>query len=79
MSEYWVVEYELWPLFDAAEDELAKHIDKDMCKSSNEVEAINDVLYYVRGKKSDFELARIVGVYGPYESKIKARKKQYND
>jgi len=77
MSEYWVVEYELWPLFDAEEDDLAKHIDKDMCRSSSEVGAINDVLYYVRGKKSDFELARIVDVYGPFEHKSQARNEQY--
>ena len=77
MSEYWVVEYELWPLFDAEEDDLAKHIDKDMCESSTEIDAINDVLYYVRGEKSKYEVGHIVDVHGPFEHKSQARNEQY--
>jgi len=77
MSEHYVVEYELWPLFDPADDELGRHIDRDMTHGEGKIDAINSVLYYVRGRKSDFEVARIHTVWGPFETKEAAREKQY--
>ena len=77
MSDYYVVKYELWPTYDPDEDELGRHIDTDIQEAESELDAINATLYYVRGRKSNFELASVRGVYGPYESAQEAREKQY--
>lgn len=77
MSNYYVVKYELWPTFDAGEDELGRHIDTDTQEAASELDAINATLYYVRGRKSNYELAYVISVEGPYEDVSKAREKQY--
>jgi len=75
---YWIVEYELWPTVDADGVELGRHTDKDVQKGSSKIEAINGTLYDVRGRKSMYELAHIIGVDGPIESEDKARRKRWS-
>ena len=70
---YYVVEYELWPLYEPDEDDLGRHTDVDVQEAGNELDAINAVLYYVRGRKSKFELSYVVSVDGPFEDSMEAR------
>jgi len=48
---YYVVAYELWPLYEPGEDDLGRHGDVDVQEADSEIGAINAVLYYVRGRK----------------------------
>jgi len=79
MSDYYVVEYELWPLYEPTEDELGIHVDTDFQEARTKLDAINATLYYIRGRKSQFELASVMNVYGPYESAQEAREKQRDE
>ena len=77
MSDYYVVKYELWPTYEPDEDELGRHTSKSTYEAENALDAINAAMYYVRGKKSDFEMASIVDIHGPFEEESEAREKQY--
>jgi hypothetical protein len=78
MSNYWVVDYELWPTYDPDEGDLGRHSETETHEASSEIGAINAAMYYVRGRKSNFEMAYINEVHGPYESADMAREIQYN-
>lgn len=76
-GEY-VVKYELWPQDDPNEEELdendlGRHTDVSIVFAGSETDAINAVLYDVRGTKSLFELSYVFDVAGPYESHDEAR------
>lgn len=77
MSEYYVVEYELWPTYDPDENQLGRHTDKSTYEAADALDAINTAMYYVRGRKSNFEMASIINVHGPYENEGEARRVQY--
>jgi len=79
MSEYYVVEYELWPLYEPDEDDLGRHTSKSTYEAENGLDAINAALYYVKGRKSDFEMSHIHNVYGPFEQESEAREVQYDE
>jgi len=72
---WYVIDYTLWPVL--FKDDYQRHTDRSTHKADNRVEAVNAVLYYVRGRKSDFEMARVNDVFGPFESEQEAREVQY--
>lgn len=76
-EKYWVVEYKLWPLYEQSESDLGKHVDKSIYPANGPLDAINAAMYYVRGRKSDYEMASIINLYGPFENEDKAREVQY--
>jgi len=79
MSDHYVVEYESWPLDDPEEDALGRHTESGIYEASSEIEAINAVLYYIRGRKSRFELAQVNEVKGPFEDKTRAHMVRYDE
>lgn len=70
---YYVVAYELWPLYEPGEYDLGRHGDVDVQEADSEIGAINAVLYYVRARKSKFELSYVKSVDGPFEDSAEAR------
>ena len=72
---WYVIDYTLWPTVDS--DTHERHTDRSTHESDTRVGAINAVLYYVRGRKSDYEMARINEVIGPFETEQEARDVQY--
>ena len=78
MSDYYVVKYELWPTFDPDEDDLGRHTDTGVYEAPDALDAINAALYYVRGRKSNYEMAYVSHLKGPFESKAEAREEMYS-
>jgi hypothetical protein len=77
MSDYYVVKYELWPTYEPDEDDLGRHTDLSIYEANSSLNAVNAVLHYVRGRKSQFEMAHVHNVYGPFKRKSEAREVQY--
>ena len=74
MSEkYYVVEAEFLPL----DDTDGKIRERVTHRAGSKINAINAVLYHTRGRRSQHELAHVVNVWGPFDSKDEAREKQY--
>lgn len=63
---YYIVKYTLWPTSDDAD--LGRHTITSHYHAEGKLDAINAAAYHVRGRKSDYELAWVDGVYGPFES-----------
>ena len=79
-TPHYVVKYQLWPQDDPNEEELGegdlgRHTEIEYHEAASEIDAINAVIYYVRGRKSNFEIAYIHDVAGPFESYNEAREK----
>lgn len=72
MSEYWVVDYTLWPTTERAKESLGRHTTRSSYEAEGPLDAINAAMYFTRGRKSDFEVAHINEVLGPYEDKMNA-------
>lgn len=76
MSEYYVVRYKLWPLH-SDEDRLGRHTAHSTYEADSEIDAINAAMYYVRGRKSHFEMAYVHDVWGPFEERGGAKSFQW--
>ena len=78
-EQWWLVHYELWPTNGDAHgqqpdpDRLGRHTTASVYKASGDYDAINAALYYTRGFKSNFEMAEILSVDGPFEDQQSAQ------
>jgi len=73
MSDYYVVTFELWPVDKEETHTLGRHSETEVHQADSPTGAINDALYYIRGRKSNYEMARVENIVGPFATENRAR------
>lgn len=82
-SMYWVIHYTLWPTDGDSfgrrtdDDRLGRHSDAAVHEGYTELGAVNALLYSTRGRKSNFEVAEILDIDGPFEDENDAHEHRW--